>query len=42
MTIKQIIKKWVIENYGQAEADCPSWDIKALAKYIENFMDKGE
>lgn len=42
MTIEQIIRKWVEENYGKAELDNPSWNIKALAKYIENFIDKGE
>ena len=42
MTIEQIIRKWVEESYGKAELDCPSWDIKALAQYIENFMNKGE
>lgn len=37
--IKQLITNFVTKNYGQSEAENPSWDIDALAKYIVN---KGE
>ena len=29
-----IIREWVKKNYGEAEADNPSWDIHALAEEI--------
>ena len=32
--MEEFIKKWVRENYGDSEAENPSWDIKALAKAI--------
>lgn len=35
MNIEKIIYKWVKENFGESEANDPSWNIKALAKYIE-------
>lgn len=38
MTTEQIIRKWVEDNYGKAEANCPSWDIKSLAKYLEKEL----
>lgn len=31
MTFYDIIRKWVVDNYGQSEADDPSWNIEALA-----------
>lgn len=34
-----IIKQFVKENYGDNEADNPSWDIDALSLYIVNFLD---
>lgn len=34
MTFYDIIRKWVADNYGQSEADDPSWDIEALAKHL--------
>ncbi len=30
----EIIYEWVKENFGRSEAYNPSWDIKALAKYL--------
>ena len=29
------IEDWVAENYGQSEAENPSWDICELAKEVE-------
>lgn len=29
------IEDWVIRNYGQSEAENPSWDICELAKEVE-------
>ena len=34
--MKELIYKWVKENYGESEADNPSWNINLLAKEIEN------
>ncbi len=31
---EQLIYDWVKENYGEAEANNPSWNISALAAYI--------
>ena len=31
----EIIKTWVAENFGQSEVDDPSWNIEALANYID-------
>lgn len=30
----KIIYNWVADNFGESEADDPSWDIKALAEEI--------
>lgn len=32
---KDIIYKWVKDNFGQSEADDPSWSIDALAEELE-------
>lgn len=32
--IEQKIKTWVAENYGETEAEDPSWDIEGLAKAV--------
>lgn len=32
---KSKIYEWVKDNYGQSEADDPSWNIEALAKHLE-------
>lgn len=34
MTFYDIIHKWVADNFGQSEADDPSWNIEALAKHL--------
>lgn len=33
-TFYDIIYKWVADNFGQSEADDPSWSIEALAKHL--------
>lgn len=33
-TFYDIIYKWVADNFGQSEADNPSWNIKALADHL--------
>lgn len=35
MTLEELIKKWILDNYGQAEANNPAYDIKALADYLD-------
>ena len=32
---KNIIYNWVKDNFGESEADDPSWDINALATELE-------
>lgn len=32
--LERIIYKWVADNFGESEADDPSWDIKSLAQEI--------
>ena len=32
-----IIYDWVAHNYGKQEASNPSWNISALAKYMEEM-----
>lgn len=32
-----IIYDWVVYNYGKGEASNPSWNISALAKYMEDL-----
>lgn len=40
---KTIIYEWVKENFGQSEADDPSWSIEALAKHLsESDIDPDE
>jgi len=34
MTFYDIIYKWVADNFGQSEADDPSWNIKELADHL--------
>lgn len=34
MTFYDIIYKWVADNFGQSEADDPSWSIEALADHL--------
>ena len=33
-TFYEAISEWVAENYGQSEADDPSWSIEALADHL--------
>lgn len=40
MKIEKIIYNWVRDNFGQSEADDPSWNIKLLAKHIEKELNK--
>lgn len=35
-TFYETIYEWVAENYGQNEADDPSWNIEALADRLNN------
>lgn len=35
MKTAELIKTWVAENFGQSEVDDPSWNIEALADYID-------
>lgn len=35
-TFYEAIYEWVADNFGQSEADDPSWDIKALADHLNN------
>ena len=34
MTFYEAIYEWVAKNYGQSEADDPSWNIEALADHL--------
>lgn len=36
--IYKIIYNWVAENFGESEAQDPSWDIKALAEEINKHQ----
>ena len=41
--IEQIIKSWVARNYGESEAEDPSWNISDLAREIATkIKQKGE
>lgn len=33
-TFYEAIYEWVSDNFGQSEADDPSWNIKALAEHL--------
>lgn len=33
-TFYEAIYEWVVDNFGQSEADDPSWNIKALADHL--------
>ena len=35
-TFYEAIYEWVAENFGESEANDPSWDIKALADHLGN------
>lgn len=34
MKLYDIIYKWVADNFGESEADNPSWNIEALADHL--------
>ena len=36
--LKKNIYEWVKKNFGQSEADDPSWDIDTLAKALSQGM----
>lgn len=38
--MKELIYKWVKENYGESEVDNPSWDIGLLAEHIRKELYK--
>lgn len=41
--IERVIKSWVARNYGESEAEDPSWDIGDLAREIATkIKQKGE
>ena len=43
MTFYDIIYEWVRDNFGDSEADDPSWNIEELASYIsEQNIDPNE
>lgn len=40
--IQEVMYKWVVENFGQSEADDPSYNLEALAKHLAEKLKKGE
>ena len=36
-----MIYDWVVDRYGNDEAELPSWNIAELAKYIDENRSKG-
>lgn len=43
MTFYEIIYNWVADNFGESEAQDPSWDIKTLAEHLsESDIDPDE
>lgn len=41
-TFYEAIHEWVAENFGQSEADDPSWNIEALADHLSKTDIKPE
>lgn len=37
-----MIYDWVVDRYGNDEAELPSWNIADLAKYIDENKSKGD
>lgn len=37
--IEGIIYEWVFDHFGESEATNPSWNTKALAKYIAEKLE---
>ena len=40
MKLAEFIEQWVRDNYGDNEADNPSWNIEVLADSITQFLNK--
>lgn len=38
MNTRDIIYKWVVDNFGESEANDPSWSIDALAKHLDEQL----
>lgn len=39
--VQQVIQKWVADNFGDSEAEDPSWNIEALAEHVaQHFTEK--
>lgn len=36
MTTEQKIYQWILDNFGETEANDPSYNIQALAQFIDN------
>jgi hypothetical protein len=36
MTTEELIRDWVRENFGDSEADDPSWSLVAMAEFIDD------
>lgn len=36
MDTQEKISQWVLDNFGEGELNDPSWNIKDLAKFIDN------
>lgn len=36
--IENVIYKWVSDNFGESEADDPSWNIMRLAQYLNEQL----
>lgn len=34
LSVKKLIREFVLENYGESELENPSWDINALARHV--------
>lgn len=38
--LERVIKSWVARNYGESEAEDPSWDIGDLSREIATKINK--
>lgn len=36
--VEQAIYDYVFDNFGKTEAECPSWHIPGLAKYVADAL----
>lgn len=41
LLIEQAIYDWVYDEFGQSEAEMPSWNIRALASYLARAIYEG-